>query len=211
MSSSRTVEMEQRQLETGDSTYVYAVEPSSPNAVEAGIQATYWRILFLPLFLSNNTVIMISSALLYPSQATHQFPVTSPMLDYIHTFRPPVRLRPQFPRIRIFSKYIPIGRPNHHTLELRIHNLKPATRGVVLPLFDGTVAQLGESGRGVVMSEELEEGVEGRGVGEAFAVDELVKFGWLGYFVEGEGHDWYSMSVVEEGMKGRVWGRVGKV
>ena len=37
--------------------------------------------------------------------------------------------------------------------------------------------------------EELEEGIERRGVGEAFAVDELVELVRFGYFVEGEGHD----------------------
>ena len=116
-----------------------------------------------------------------------------------HTFRPPTRFRPLLARIRVLGEDVPIRRPDHETVvEIRVHDFEPAARGVVLPRRDGPVAQVGEAGGGVVRVEDLEEGVEGGGVGEAFAVDELVEFGRLGYFVEGEGHG--CEKVVEEGL-----------
>ena len=54
--------------------------------------------------------------------------------------------------------------------------------------------------------EELEEGIEGRGVGEAFAADDLVELVRLGYFVEGEGHDGgRGMKGVGNAWKGLMW------
>lgn len=83
---------------------------------------------------------------------------------------------------------MPTSSPHNPPPNLRIHNLEPPLPAILLPLRDLAIAQLDEACRGRVVAEEAEEGLGGRGVGFAFALDDLVEFAFVEDFVEEEGH-----------------------
>ena len=82
--------------------------------------------------------------------------------------------------IRILQEGVPTSPSNHFIPNVRIHNLKPCARGVILMPGDLSIPQLFEAvtptrGAASVRAQEEIKAIEGVFVGSTFALDELVE------------------------------------
>ena len=177
--------------------YASAALPSSAIADAANHRAAYLRIHAPRLEHSTMDISSpVHTQAQCPSSPTTLSLLSShPITSSSPTVRPPSRLLPMLPsplaifhHIRILQKDIPLGRSYHLIPNLRIHNLEPP-RCLILPEFPNlSIPQLNEASAGLVVPEESKEWVEGRAVGFAFALDDLVEFYVVGDGENSEGH-----------------------
>ena len=175
--------------------YASAALPFSAFADAANHRAAYLRILAPRL--EHSTKDISSPIHIQTPRPSSPTTLSSPphQTTFSPTFRPPHRLLrmlpsppPIFHHVRILQKDIPLGRSYHLIPNLRIHNLEPP-RCLILPEFPNlSIPQLNEASAGLVVPEESKEWVEGRAVGFAFALDDLVEFYVVGDGENSEGH-----------------------